>query len=81
MTERFADMAQRIENAYRGFELSLVELAKITPEEAAEVTKIYLKIKAAKLQPNIGRIDVKHGAFLDKAVIRRTAKTGSPYIA
>ena len=64
--------ALRIINAHKEFNATLINIAGITSEQAEAVTKFYLgKCKAAKLDAVVGRISVKHGAFLDKDVILR----------
>jgi hypothetical protein len=51
----------------------LTRLAGITAPQADAVTAFYLKERIAKTDYVMGRINVKHGAFLDAAVIRRAA--------
>lgn len=61
--------AQRIETAYANFAETLIRIADITSDEANKVTALYLKNKLAKMDAVIGRISVKHGAFLDRSAI------------
>lgn len=65
------DMAQRIVNAEDGFIESVQHIAGCTADDAHQVMAYYLKHKLAKLDIGIGRISVKHGAYLDKPVLQR----------
>ena len=81
MQERFKDMAQRLENAHA----KLVEIIKvnssvtdfavthkpISTDDATTVADYYLKHKLAKLRVNDGSVTIKHGAFLERDVIKR----------
>ncbi|MBB2959861.1 hypothetical protein [Methylobacterium sp. R2-1] len=65
--------AIRILNAYANFAETLVAAAGITSAQADAVARFYVKNKIAKVDPVIGRISVKHGAYLDREVILRAA--------
>ena len=83
MQERFKDMAQRLENAHA----SLIEIIKInssitegeftvshkpiSTDDATTVADYYIKHKLAKLRVNDGGVTIKHGAFLERGVIKR----------
>lgn len=67
------DIAQRIVNAENNFVQTLIEQGDISRSQAEKVMSFYLKNKLAKMDAVIGRISVKHGAYLDKDVIRRAA--------
>lgn len=67
--------AARIINAEKEFASSLQTIAGISEEQAMKVMSFYLgKCKAAKLDAVIGKINVKHGAFLDRDVILRAVE-------
>ena len=66
-----SDMAVHIENAYRDFASMLSEEHGLSADTARKVTEFYLKKKLAKLDPGIGRITVKHGAYLDERAIKK----------
>ena len=71
MASPYKAIAQRIVNAENAFITSVVEIAGCTEAQAAKVMNLYLKNKIAKLDPVIGRVSVKHGAFLERDVILR----------
>ena len=64
-------MAQRIVDAGDAFVASLSILGDITKEEAERVFAYYRKHKIAKVDAVNGRVDVTHGAFLDRETIRK----------
>lgn len=64
-------IAQRIVNAEDNFANTLVEMGKISHEDAQKLTSFYLKKKLAKLDPVGGRITVKHGGYLNPDAIQR----------
>lgn len=69
-------MAARIINAENNFVSSLQAIAGINEEQAVKVMRFYLgKCKAAKLDAVIGKISVRHGAFLDREVILRAVES------
>lgn len=65
-------MFHRIENAHEGFIETLQRCGDISRDDALKVKNNYLKHRLAKVHPGVGVIKVKHGAFLDRDVIRRT---------
>ena len=73
-TSPFRDIGIRVANAESAFIETLVALGGITEAEAVKVMAYYLKHKLAKLSIGVGAINVKHGAFLDRDVIRRAAE-------
>jgi hypothetical protein len=73
MTQAYRDIAQRGVNAQRQFAALLVNLGGITESESKAVTAFYLKERIAKTDYVMGVVNVKHGAFLDRTVIRRAA--------
>ena len=68
------DVAQRIVNAEENFTDTLVEIAGISKADAFKALATFRKAKAVKLHIGIGRITVKHGAFLAKDVILRAVQ-------
>lgn len=74
MTNALAAFNARAANGLDAFAADLCEIAGITDEQARRVSAYYRKHKMAKLDRGIGRVIVKHGAFLDRAVILRAAK-------
>lgn len=68
----FRDIAQRQINAETGFIASIVELAGCTTEQAEKVLRVYRKAKVVKTIVSLGRIEVKHGIFLEKDVLWNT---------
>ena len=74
MQASFKAMAQRAVNAEESFIDDLQQLGHISEAEAVKVMRLYLKEKIARMDYGVGRIQIKHGQFLDKDVIRRAAK-------
>lgn len=68
--EHSRQIASRIVNAHCQFVETLQAISGCSAEEARAVPRAYLKHKLAKLDGCIGRISVKHGAYLDKQAIR-----------
>lgn len=64
-------IATRIVNAEDKFAEIIVNIAGCDTDTAHAVTAYYLKNKIAKLDPVIGSINVKHGAFLEADVVAR----------
>lgn len=62
-------VAERIRNAEESF-IQVIREKGFTREEATQAMLAMLKLKAAKLDPIGGRINVKHGAFLESQAIR-----------
>jgi len=67
-------MAERIIAAEDNFTETLMALGGISKPTAAKVCQFYLKNKLAKVDAVMGRINVKHGAFLDARAIQRAAE-------
>lgn len=67
-------MAQRMDQAEDSFVETLMTLGGITLTEAKVVFAGYRKFKLVKMDAVGGRITVKHGALLDREVIRRAAQ-------
>ena len=70
MNSEFAPIAQRIVNAQNSFVANVQNIANCTKADAEKVLAVYRKAKVLKNDFVNGRIDVKHGAFLDVATIR-----------
>jgi len=64
-------MAHRIVNAESAFVETLMRCGDLTRDEAIKVLASYRKLKIVKNEYAVSRITVKHGAFLDREVIRR----------
>ena len=71
MTNLFTDIAHRIDNAHNDFTETLIRLGEFNREDAIKVKNLYLAKKLAKIDIGIGRINVKHGAYLDQDVLIR----------
>jgi hypothetical protein len=71
MRKEFQDIAQRLVNAEESFIGSLMEFGGITRAEATRVFDLYRREKLIKRDAVGGVYNVKHGAFLDRDVIRR----------
>jgi len=67
----FQNMAHRIVNAESAFVETLMRCGDLTRDEAIKVLASYRKLKIVKNEYAVSRITVKHGAFLDREVIRR----------
>jgi hypothetical protein len=74
MTSPYKAIAQRIVNAENSFVETLMRCGNISKEDATKVMNLYLKKKLAKMDAVIGRISVKHGAFLDPHAIANAVK-------
>jgi hypothetical protein len=74
MQQGFKDIATRMENAADKFCATLVELGGCSATEAVKVFNLYLKNKVIKMDAVGGVYNVKHGAFLDRDVIRRAVE-------
>lgn len=73
MRKSFEDIATRIVNAENDFAETLMSFGKVDEATARKITAFYLKKKLAKLDVGIGRISVKHGAYLDARAIANAA--------
>ena len=73
MTNSYQDMAQRSINAQDTMIASLMECGDIALAEAEQVFAFYRKEKLFNTTAvyRMGRYEVKHGALLEKDVIRR----------
>ena len=63
------EIAIRIENARTDFITSIVEQFNTTPVEAEKVLTVFKNVKAVKLDPVMGRYNLKCGAFWNIDVI------------
>lgn len=66
-------MFDRMRRARSDFAETLMRLGAVDQATADRLTDFYLKKKLAKMDTGIGRISVKHGAYLDRDVIGRAA--------
>ena len=67
-------IAQRILNAEDTFAESVMRITGCDVGTAHQVTALYLQEKIATMDAGIGRIRVKHGAFLEQDVLHRAIK-------
>jgi N-acetylglucosamine-6-phosphate deacetylase len=74
MTSPFEAIAQRIVNAEENFAQTLVENYGLTKAEAFKAMATLRKARAIKVDPVMGRMIIKHGAYMDAAVIRRAVE-------
>lgn len=74
MTVGLRSVAQRMINAEDAFLDVLCSLGEINRGQAALVVAAFRKAKVIKFDAVAGEIRVKHGAFLDRDVIRRAAE-------
>lgn len=74
LTNAYRDIATRIVNAETDFAETIATLGNVDMTVARKITTLYLKKKLAKLDPVIGRVNVKHGAYLDPQAIANAAK-------
>lgn len=66
-------VAERMVRAEEDFIANLMKLGGISRTNAERVLSYYLKHKMVQMDAVNGRLDVKHGAFLDRDVIQRAA--------
>lgn len=64
-------MLQRGENAKAAFCAMLTEQHPFSAADAQAILALYLKHRIAKIDHGIGRVHVKHGAYLDRAALVR----------
>lgn len=69
MRNAFEDMAVRASNAENDFKTNVVEQFEFTEVEAEKILCVYLKVKALKLDVNIGNYKLTNGLFWDKEVM------------
>lgn len=72
--EALAPVFARVDQAYVNFATLLTEIAGLDQDTAKRLTQFYVKKKLAKVDTGIGRINVKHGGYLDKEAIGRAVK-------
>jgi hypothetical protein len=72
----FRNAAHRIVNAQNSFLETLMVLGNINERQAMVAFSLMRKLKSVKLDAVGGRYSVKHGAYLDRDVIRRAAGIG-----
>ena len=60
------DMITRIVNAETSFISDVIEQFGFTQEQATKILAVYKKYKIAKVDPVMGRVNIKHGAYWDK---------------
>ena len=67
------DIAQRIMNAENSFIETVVSFG-FTKEQGQHILTAYRLLKVVKLEVNIGRYTVKHGAFWDVEVLQKALR-------
>lgn len=67
-------IATRMVNADESFAETIAAIGKCDIATARKVASLYLKNKLAKRDAVIGRVTVKHGAYLEAAVIANAIK-------
>lgn len=67
--------AQRMVNAEAAFIANLMAAGEITKEQAEKVLQAYRRARVVKMDAVVGVISVKHGAFLDRDVIRNAMES------
>ena len=72
----YKNMVQREDNAAKNMIESIMTLGHITNQQAVAVFNLYLqeKLIVTKHAHHGGGYQVKHGSFLDSAVIKRAVK-------
>ena len=65
------DIGHRLARGEMAFEEQLVEIAGVTKDEAFKMREWMAKKKLTTRDFCLGRISVKHGAYLDKDVLLR----------
>lgn len=61
-------IAMRMQSGINEF-VDVIADRGFTPEEAKVIYEVFVESKVLKFDYNIGRVSVKHGAFLDKHVL------------
>lgn len=69
LTNHAAAIAQRVKNAHEDF-AAVIEAKGFTAADAEKIVGVLLRLKAAKLDANLGRISVVHGMYLEADVLR-----------
>jgi hypothetical protein len=68
-------VAQRIVNAEENFIENVMQIAGLSRGEAEKAMTALKKAKAIKIDPVMGRMVIKHGAFMEPDVLKRAAKS------
>lgn len=69
-THYLDDMFQRVRNAESDFIAVIINIADCSEIDARKVMGVYLKNRLAKMDKQIGHINVVHGVFLERDVIQ-----------
>lgn len=67
------DIAQRITNAENNFVETVMSFG-FTREQGQHILTAYRLLKVVKLDTNIGRYTVKHGAFWDSETLQKALR-------
>ncbi|UZK69589.1 hypothetical protein OKW76_00420 [Sphingomonas sp. S1-29] len=73
MTNSYADMAIRLENAFLRLTDSLMVAGDISPVDAAKVARVYIHCGLARLDAVDGQHYIRHGQFMERDMIQRAA--------
>jgi len=63
-------IAQRYVNAEEVFFNNIIAISSCSKADAEKVLSVFIAAKVAKVDPIIGRVIVKHGAFMEAQVIQ-----------
>jgi len=63
-------IAQRYVNAEENFFNNVIAISGCSKVDAEKVLSVFIAAKVAKIDPIIGRVIVKHGAFMETQVIQ-----------
>lgn len=75
-----SDMVARCGDAWENFIDSLMEQFRLSRPQAEHVLTLFIRVKAVKLDPIMGRYNLTHGGFWDKPVIKRALATPLPAV-
>lgn len=70
----FKAMAERTVQAEENFIDTLISLGDVSRDDAERVLAYYRKHKIVKMDAVNGRLDVTHGALLDRDTIRKATR-------
>ena len=74
MLKSFEDMHTRGDNAKAGFAAIVAERTGCAIETARKVTELFLKHRLAKIDFGVGRMTVKHGAYLEDHALNNAVR-------
>lgn len=71
-------LAQRIANAESHFCDLVEQIAGVRAEEARAILAVYIRLKVAKIDAGIGRVNIKHGAYMEREPMLRALAICNP---